>query len=262
MLEDPLVPCFARAATENDLGARFDEVMALWRNAAVIAATVDVDELEDCTRITVVSEPIGEAATVVMEYRVYADGEIAVTESLKDAGKLSEAPLLPRFGMQLVMPGEYSCMEFFGKGPFENYVDRQSSALVGRYSQRVEDQYHYGYVRPQESGSKTGMKWLRVTDANGTGLEISSDQKFTGSALPFSVADMDVRMLGNNQAHSLELKDKAHENNRRSGKTYVTVDLHHTGLGCVNSWGAWPRKEYRVAPAEYTFRLRLRPVNN
>ena len=262
MLEEPLVPCFARAATENDLGARFDEVMALWRNAAVIAATVDVDELEDCTRITVVSEPIGEAATVVMEYRVYADGEIAVTESLKDAGKLSEAPLLSRFGMQLVMPGEYSCMEFFGKGPFENYVDRQSSALVGRYSQRVEDQYHYGYVRPQESGSKTGMKWLRVTDANGTGLEISSDQKFTGSALPFSVADMDVRMLGNNQAHSLELKAKAHENDRRSGKTYVNVDLHHTGLGCVNSWGAWPRKEYRVAPAEYTFRLRLRPVNN
>ena len=87
-------------------------------------------------------------------------------------------------------------MEFFGKGPFENYVDRQSSALVGRYAQRVEDQYHYGYVRPQESGSKTGMKWLRVTDANGT------------------------------------------------------------GLGCVNSWGAWPRKEYRVEPAEkYSLRL-------
>ena len=262
MLEGPLAPCFARASTENDLGAKFDQALALWRDADCVAAKVEVEELDDCAHITVVSEPIGEAAVVVTDYRIYADGEIAVTESLKDAGKLSQAPILPRFGMQLVMPGEYSCMEFFGKGPFENYVDRQSAALVGRYSQRVEDQYHYGNVRPQESGTKTGMKWLRVTDENGRGLEISSQQKFSGSALPFSVAEMDVPMLGNRQAHSLELKAKAHENDRSRGKTYVNVDLMQTGLGCMNSWGAWPRKEYRVLPAEYNFQFRLRPVNN
>ena len=141
-------------------------------------------------------------------------------------------------------------------------MDRQSAALVGHYRQRVEDQYHYGYVRPQESGTKTGLKWLRVTDENGTGLEIISDRKFSGSALPFSVSDMDVRMLGNNQAHSLELKAKAHENERSLGKTWINVDLMQCGLGCVNSWGVWPRHEYRVPPAEYTFRINLRPLNN
>ena len=259
---EPLAPCFARAVTENDLGCNFDKLMSLWRDSNIVPATVGYDELEDCARIIVISKPLGEAAVVIMEYRIYADGEVAVSEFVKDAGKLSRTPILPRFGMQLAMPGEYSCIEYFGKGPFENYVDRQSAALVGHYRQRVEDQYHYGYVRPQESGTKTGMKWLRVTDENGTGLEISSGQKFSGSALPFSVSDMDLRMLGNNQAHSLELKSKAHENERSAGKTYVTLDLLHCGLGCVNSWGVWPRHEYRVPPAEYTFRIRLRPLNN
>lgn len=262
LIQDPVAPCFARAVTENDLGSNFDKLMAIWRDSDIVPATVDYDLLEDCARITVVSRPLGEAAAVIMEYRIYADGEISVTESLKDAGKLSLAPMLQRFGMQLAMPGEYSCMEFFGKGPFENYIDRQSAALVGHYRQRVEEQYHYGYVRPQESGTKTGMKWLRVTDENGTGLEISSEQKFSGSALPFSLADLDVRILGNNQAHSLELKPKAHENARSEGKTCITVDLLHCGLGCVNSWGVWPRHEYRVPPVEYTFRIHLRPVNN
>lgn len=262
MLREPVTPCFARAVTENDMGCNFDKMMALWRESEIVPATVEIEEHEDYTCITSVSKPIGEAAVVIMKYHIYADGEIVVTELLKDAGRLSDAPILPRFGLQIVMPGEYSCMEYFGKGPFENYVDRQSAALVGHYRQRVEYQYHYGYVRPQESGTKTGMKWLRVTDENGTGLELSSNQKFSGSALPFSVEDMDVRMLGNEQAHSLELKGKAHENNRSAGKTYVNVDLLHCGLGCVNSWGVWPRHEYRVPAEEYTFRLRIRPVNN
>lgn len=262
LILEPVSPCFARAVTENDLGSNFDKLMAIWRDSDIVPSTVDYEELDDCSQVTVVSEPLGEAAVVIMEYRIYADGEISVTESLKDAGKLALAPIMPRYGIQLAMPGEYSCVEFFGKGPFENYVDRQSAALVGHYRQRVEDQYHYGYVRPQESGTKTGLKWLRVTDENGTGLEIISDRKFSGSALPFSVSDIDVRMLGNNQAHSLELKAKAHENERSLGKTWINVDLMQCGLGCVNSWGVWPRHEYRVPAAEYTFRVNLRPLNN
>ena len=99
-------------------------------------------------------------------------------------------------------------------------------------------------------------------DDNGAGLEISSDVKFSASALPFHWKELDVRMLGNNQAHSLELKKAAYEGQRSLGKTWVNFDLVQMGLGCVNSWGAWPRMEHLVIPQEYTFRFILRPVNN
>ena len=164
--------------------------------------------------------------------------------------------------MHFAMPGLFSNLEYFGFGPHENYIDRNSSALIGHYVQRVEDQYHYGYARPQESGTKTEVKWMRVLDDNGTGFEIRSDVKFSASALPFSWEQMDVRKLGTNQAHSLELKALAHENDRSLGKTWVNVDLVQQGLGCVNSWGAWPKKEHRILPQAYTFHFTLTPVNN
>lgn len=262
MMESPLTPCVARAATENDLGAGFDRGQAIWRNAEFKVASFNVEEAEFCYRVNVEYAPIGEAAVIRMVYDIYADGTIAANEALTDAGKLSEAFMLPRFGMQFAMPGSYSTLEYFGFGPHENYCDRNSSALIGHYVQRVEDQYHYGYVRPQESGTKTEIKWMKVLDDNGAGFEITSDAKFSASALPFSWKEMDVRMLGDNQAHSLELKAKAHENDRANGVTWVNFDLAQMGLGCVNSWGAWPREEYRLPAQPYSFNFVIRPVNN
>jgi beta-galactosidase len=133
---------------------------------------------------------------------------------------------------------------------------------MGLFSQRVEDQYHYGYVRPQESGTKTQIKWMSVTDDNGVGFRMASDVRFSASALPFHWSEMDVYCLGDKQAHSLELKSKAFEGQRSLGKTWVNVDLKQMGLACINSWGAWPREEHLVRPAEYTFRFVLTPVNN
>ena len=170
--------------------------------------------------------------------------------------------MLPRFGITFAMNGTYSNFEYFGFGPHENYSDRASSALMGHYMQRVEDQYHYGYVRPQESGTKTQIKWMRVMDDNGAGFEIRADVKFSASALPFNWKEIDVKMLDDNQAHSLELKSKAFENERSLGKTWVNVDLAQMGLACVNSWGAWPLEQYRVNAQPYEFRFILTPVNN
>jgi beta-galactosidase len=277
MLAEPLMPCFTRAATENDLGAKFDVRLKMWRFPELKVASFEVKEMEDCYQINVAFEPIsgrledrGEKksnqaegkAAVTMTYYVYADGTVAAVESLKDAGKLSEAPILPRFGMQFAMPGEFSNLEYFGYGPFENYSDRNSSALMGHYVQRVEDQYHYGYARPQESGTKTQIKWMKVLDDNGTGFEITSDVKFSASALPFGAKQMDIRMKGTDQYHSLELKAAAQENTRSLGKTVVNFDLRQMGLGCVNSWGRLPREEYLIPAAEYEFFFVLRPVNN
>ncbi len=262
LMLSPLEPCFGRAVIENDLGARQDRRLDLWRKAELKVASFNVEKTDFSYRVNVEYAPIGEAAVIKMIYDVYADGTIAAKEEMTDAGKLAEAVMLPRFGMQFAMPGDYSNFEFFGFGPHENYSDRNSSALMGHYVQRVEDQYHYGYVRPQESGTKTQIKWMKVIDDNGAGFEITSDIKFSASALPFNWKEMDVRMLDNNQAHSLELKALAHENDRSNGKTWVNFDLAQMGLACVNSWGAWPLDPYRVNARPCEFNFVLRPVNN
>ena len=262
LIEAPLAPCFARAVTENDLGAGLDRRQNLWRSAQFNVASFNVEKTDFCYRVNVEYAPIGETALVKMVYDVYADGTIAAKEEMTDAGKLAEAIMLPRFGMQMAMPGNFATFEFFGLGPQENYIDRASSALMGHYVQNVNDQYHYGYVRPQESGTKTQIKWMKVLDDNGAGFEITADVKFSASVLPFSWEEMDVRKMGNNQAHSLELKAAAHENDRSYGKTWVNFDLMQQGVACVNSWGALPLEQHRVKAQPYQFNFVLCPVNN
>ena len=262
MVESPLQPCFARAITENDHGAGQQKRQRHWREASFEVVSFNVIALDSCYKVEVEFAPIRDFAKVCMTYNVYADGVIEGTEDFKDAGNLANGKLMTRIGMEFAMPGEYSTFEFFGLGPHENYSDRNSSALVGHYVQRVEQQYHYGYVRPQESGTKTQLSWAKVLDDNGAGFEITSDVKFSASALPFRWKEMDVDQLGNKQAHSLELKPLAHENQRSLGKTWVNFDLVQLGLGCINSWGAWPSSEHWVIPQEYSFHFVLRPVNN
>ena len=167
-----------------------------------------------------------------------------------------------RYGMRMDLPARFNFVEYYGRGGEENYSDRKSCTEIGLYKQSVSEQYDETYVRPQESGTKTQLRWMKVLDDNGTGFEITSDVKFSASALPFRWSEMDVDQLGNKQAHSLELKPLAHENQRSLGKTWVNFDLVQMGLGSINSWGAWPEMEHLVIPQEYTFHFVLRPVNN
>ena len=265
ILAAPLSPILWRAATENDLGAsywnrKFVDCIAPWRDAVYTPVSFSAQDKGEYVAVSVKYGAIAEYAYVSVDFNIYGDGSIVVTENLTDAGKLSQAPVLGRFGMRFAMPGEYSTVEFFGNGPFENYADRKSAALVGNYRQRVEDQYHYGYVRPQESGTHTDLKWLRVLDDNGTGFEISSDALFSGSALPFSAEEIDVPK--GSVRHSLKLKKAACENHRADGKTWVTFELVQMGLGGEDSWSAMPRKEYLIEPKPMTFNYVLRPVEN
>ena len=262
MIDSPLQPCFARAITENDHGAGQQKRQKHWREATFAPVSFNVAPTDSCYRVEVEFAPIKDFAKVIMSYNIYADGVIEGLEEFKDAGNLENGKLMTRIGMEFAMPGEYSTFEFFGYGPHENYSDRNSSCLVGHYVQRVEEQYHYGYVRPQESGTKTQLRWMKVLDDNGAGFEITSDVKFSASALPFRWKEMDVDQLGNKQAHSLELKPLAHEIDRSRGKTWVNFDLVQLGLGCINSWGAWPSPEHWVIPQEYSFKFILRPLNN
>ena len=210
-------------------------------------------------------------------YKIYLDGTIDGIESLKDAGNLKDAPCLPRFGMQFAMPGQFSNLDFYGLGPDENYCDRNSSALMGHYIQRVEDQYNYNYARPQESGTKTQLKWWKVTDDRGFGFEITSEARFSASALPFSTETLDIKAYPlkkywsdiydfptpsgrpDHQVHSLELKALAHENQRSLGQTWVCFDLAQQGVGGIDSWKSWPLAQHLVPAREMKFRFRMKP---
>ena len=264
---EPLMPCFGRAVTENDLGAKLEKKLSAWLYPDFRVETFDVVKGDKLYLVNVGYVPFNSAA-VGLSFKVYEDGTIEGLESMKDAGGLADSAMLPRFGMEFAMPGEYSVFEFYGNGPFENYADRNSAAIVGHYVQRVEDQYHWGYVRPQESGARTGLRWMKVTDDNGTGLMITSDVKFTASALPLSRRQIDMSITGGvrrdrgDQRHSLELRKLACEGKRSQGRTYVNFDLKQMGLGCEDSWGALPHKDYLIKPQPMEFRFVIAPVNN
>jgi beta-galactosidase len=255
MLAGLMVPCFDRALNENDLGARFQEHFAFWRNLSFKVASVAMKQVGNNCQVDVVYAPIGGKARVKVAYVVDPEGKVGVSEAMEDAGGLADAPHLFRFGMRFAMPGAYSDLDFFGLGPWENYSDRHSAALLGHYRQRVEDQYHYGYVRSQESGTHTDIRWMRLLDAAGNGLEFTAPTPFSASALPFSLEDLDAHV------HSLELKAKACEGNRSRGKTYVHIDLVQMGVGGIDSWMSWPLKEYLLPAKEREFVFVLKPVH-
>ena len=252
LIAAPLMPCFGRAVTENDLGARLEKRMGDWLYPEF--RVVKTDRSDKCVEVTYAVG--GDLATVVMQYALAADGSITVTEHMTQVRE--GAPELFRFGVEFAMPGRFNDLEFYGKGPFENYIDRQRAAQMGIWRQTVAEQYHFGYVRPQESGTHVGMRWLRITDAAGCGFEIAAPQTFSASALPFARRDIDLSVTGGgrgdhgDQRHSPELKE--------DGLTHVNVDLVQMGLGCVTSWGTIPREQYRIKAEPRAFSFTLKPL--
>ena len=278
MMSAPLLPNFTRGITENDLGPDMDKAQELWRFADMKIKHLEVEPKDGFMMVTTEFEPIGEAGIVKVIYKVYADGTMDICESLADAGHLATAPSLPRFGMEMAMGGEFSNLEFYGLGPGENYCDRFSSSMIGCYTQRVEDQYNFNYARPQESGTKTGIKWWRVTDDRGLGFEISSSRRFSASALPFSTKTLDIKAYPlkkywsdiydfptpsgrpDHQIHSLELKALVHNGQRSLGQTWICFDLAQQGVGGIDSWKSWPLPQHLVAAAPMEFHFRIKPI--
>ena len=277
MVSEPLKPEFSRAPVENDMGARlYDEgKMGIWRYLDFELDSLVVKVEVEGWSVSTWYKPVADGAGIVeLTYLIRPDGSVEGHEMMKDAGKLSEAPNLFRYGMKFTMPGKYSTLDFYGKGPWENYCDRNSSARVGHYVQSVNDQYHYGYVRTQESGTHTGLRYLRLLDDGGCGLEISSVSEFSASALPFPMNVLDCMENGtpvrknkaNVQAgeprHSLDLKPMAHEDDRDAGMTYVNFDLIQMGVGGIDSWGAIPLEKYMIRAKERDFAYFIRPIGN
>ncbi len=247
---ESVTPEFWRAPTDNDYGAWLQHRFAVWHQPEMKLKGVEVK----ADGAVATFEMPAVKATLTMTYTLKADGQVVVREQLSTEKGADISPMF-RYGMQLQMPQEFAQVEYYGRGPIENYIDRNSSEFIDVYQNSVADEY-FPYVRPQESGNHTDVRWFRVKDKQGRGLEFYASAPIEVSALNYSVADLDDGVT----------KDKVW--GRHSGDlepspfTQVLIQQRQMGLGCVNSWGAWPRKEYLVPYQDYDFTFAIRPLQS
>ena len=246
-----LRPNFWRAGTDNDYGANLQNKYRIWKNPSFKLESLKHEIKEGMAYVTAEYTVPEVGASLVMKYAVNNMGAVKVTQRMKaDEGK--DIPDMFRFGLRMEMPESYNMVEYYGKGPFENYSDRQHAALTGHYRQTVEEQF-YPYIRPQETGTRAGLRWWEVLDAAGNGLRFHSNAPFSASALEYS-----IEMLDDGPA-----KDNRHPSDLvKSGSTNICIDKVQSGLGCVNSWGALPLDEYRLHYGDYEFTFIMQPVSH
>jgi len=249
LLREAPRPNFWRPPTDNDFGGSWQDKLAVWRTATDRweFRSVRVEQVSP-ERVTVTVR--GELRTVgawhTVTYRVFATGEVIV-ESHIVPGRDS-MPRMPRFGMRFVVPGAFNNVAWYGRGPHESYWDRQVGAPVGRYAGTVAEQFH-PYVRPQETGNKTDVRWMALTDREGRGLLVVGMPLLSLSALHFAIEDLDpgpVKL----QRHAGDLTPRP--------DVYVNVDYKQMGVGGINSWGPTALPEYSLPYREYRYRFLIR----
>ena len=245
---ESVTPEFWRAPTDNDYGAGLQRRFGVWRNPEMKLKSFSV---ADNSAVAQFDMP-GVKATLTMTYTLQENGEIVVREQLS-TDKEAKVSNLFRYGVQLQMPKQFDAIEYYGRGPVENYIDRNSSEFIGVYNNKVSNEY-FEYVRPQESGNHTDVRWFRVVDENGKGMEFYSNAPMEASALPYTLDQLDDGMHKDKKwgHHSGDLIP--------AGKTQVHIQQRQFGLGCVNSWGAWPRDEHRIGYGDKDFTFVIKPI--
>ena len=238
-------PYFWRAPTDNDFGNSSPERLGIWRNAHsnLVLKNVTVGEQSaEGLPVKVNCELAGIGVPYTVEYLIRNDGAVQITASIDLNGR--DLPELPRYGMRMTLPGGYGNLSYYGHGPWENYIDRNTGAFIGLYQDRVENQYHKEYIRPQESGNKTDVRWLTLTNDAGKGLRIEGLQPLSFSALNAKTEDLDPGM-NKKQQHPTDIRFR--------NEVYLNIDLKQKGLGGIDSWGAQPLNQYRLTDKQYSY---------
>ena len=245
---ESVTPEFWRAPTDNDYGAWLQQKFGVWKNPQMKLKDIEIDD----NQVVAKFEMADVKAELKMTYTLSEDGEIIVRQQLK-TDKEANVSQMFRYGMQLQMPKKFDEVKYYGRGPIENYCDRNSSEFIGVYNNKVADEY-FNYVRPQESGNHTDIRWFRVIDKDGKGLEFYSNAPMETSALNYLMSDLDDGPMKDKKVghHSGDLIERP--------LTQVHIQQRQMGLGCVNSWGAWPRPEYLVPYQDYDFTFVIKPV--
>ena len=256
MLEEgyAITPDFWREPTDNDCGAGTQRKLHAWKNPEMKMKSFKVVENEGKAEkgVEVVYDMPSVEATLTMTYTLTPAGELVVNEAMTVNKDAKHKPELMRYGMQLVMPKAYNMLTYYGKGPGENYIDRNNGDRLGVYDAKVADQY-WGYVRPQESGNKTEVRYWQVKDENGKGLEFYSFAPMECSTLNYLASDLDDGWDKNaHQSHSGDLTPRDF--------SVVKLAARQRGLACVNSWGAIPLEQYRMPYQDYSFTYVIRPL--
>ena len=254
LLQSGPAPNFWRAPTDNDYGNGFPARSGVWKTAgsppARVLDGILVREDPDGFRAVVESRfslgSIGADYTLLHE--VFRDGTVAVSARL--SGVDEDLPEIPRFGTLLTLPDSLGQVEWYGRGPHENHWDRRTGAAVGRYRSAVADLAH-PYVRPQETGTHTDVRWAALTDEAGAGLLVVGLPHLSFSALPFRISDLDGGET-KSRTHWAELEPR--------DEITLTLDYRQTGVGGDDSWGAVPHREYTLWPQDLEYRFLIRPI--
>lgn len=235
---------FWRAPIDNDFGNGMPGKMGVWRTAGknVYAKQVDIEEKADYVRVKVIYRLSDIGNDYYLTYTINPEGEVRVEAEFEAVNP--DLPELPRFGMLMTLSENYHWFRWYGRGPGENYADRNTASLMGVYESDVKDQY-FAYIRPQENGNKTDVRWLTLTDKDGYGLKVSGLQPLSVSALHVSPEDLDPG-LTKKQQHASDIVFRK--------EVVLCVDLAQRGLGGDDSWGATPQEQYRLYPKGKIFK--------
>ncbi len=245
-------PNFWRAPTDNDYGSDMPRRLGVWRTAGPDRVIEEVSHRQNSDRdviIDVVARLDPGGSRLATTYHVFGSGDIIVDQTLTPGRP--GLPDLPRFGMTLTVPAAFDTMTWFGRGPHETYWDRKAGARVGLYSGPVVDQTT-PYIRPQENGNKTDVRWVALSNGDGVGLLAVGLPRLDVSAYPYLNEDFDAGDE-KRQRHTTDVK--------RRDLVTLNLDYKQMGVGGDTSWGARTHPEYTLPAGVYHYRFRLRPFS-
>jgi beta-galactosidase len=243
-------PAFWRAPTDNDMGAGLQIKLKDWKIAQtdLQLEKIYAKDSSNLVKVRVTYSMPNVFAKLNLQYTIQANGEMDVEQQMiVDASK--EVSMLPRFGMNWILSEGFETLEYYGRGPLENYQDRNYASNVGIYRQSIKSQF-YPYIRPQENGNHTDIRWFKIFNLKGYGLQIESDSLLSVSALHFLDADLDDGDQ-KHQQHSGDLKPHK--------QTQLHIDFRQMGVGGINSWGSWPLEQYRLNYKNYNYSFKIKP---
>ncbi|GHV51343.1 beta-galactosidase [Bacteroidia bacterium] len=234
---------FWRAPTDNDFGSNEQLNLRLWDAAGrnISYTFIKAETKDEATTFTYLAKPRGIEAAVDLQYTVNKNGSLTIHAKYRALS--DDLPEMMRFGMIMSLPEEYDNFTWYGRGPGENYVDRNADAFMGIWNGKVEEQA-FAYYRPQETGNKTGVRWLTLKDSSGKGLRVTGAQPLSVSALNNYPEDFDPGVT-KKQQHASDIIPRE--------EVVLSVDLFQRGLAGVNSWGARPLDNYRFTGKEYQY---------
>lgn len=246
-----LAPNFWRAPTDNDFGAGLQQKFAAWKNPGLKLTSFKWETVGNQVQVNAEYDMKNVSARLNLTYVINNKGAVKVTQKMTADQQAKVSPMF-RFGMQMQMPKSFETIEYYGRGPIENYSDRNHVTDLGLYRQSVDEQF-YSYIRPQETGTKTDIRWWKQLNSAGRGLQIVAEAPFSASALHYTIESLDDGW-DKGQSHSPEVK--------QADLTNLCIDKAQMGLGCVNSWGAWPLQQYQLPYGDYEFTFILTPVQH